>query len=514
MRSSPSASTPQLGFLIPTLCALAALGLHLARLTQYGWFRDELYYMASTRHLAWGYVDHPPLSIALLSLVRAAFGESLASARIAAALLGAVTVFLTGRLTVAAGGGRFAQALACLCALLAPLYLGIAHFYSMNAIELALWPAVSLLLLRSLRTGRTRDWAVLGFVLGLGLLNKISMSWLALGIGAGLLLTPHRRALRAPGPWLAAAIAALLFLPHVVWQVSHHFPTLEFMHNATAHKMTPVTPPAFVRQQLLAMGPGNAVVWIPGLLVALLAARGRSWRIFAWIWIAVGALLIAGGRSRASYFAPAYPPLFAMGAVAWEQWLSRGAARWGRPALVLAVATFGLVVVPLALPILPVPTFLRYQAALGMTPRSEERQEVGPLPQHYADMFGWNEMVSLVARACNRLKPEERAHARVFGQNYGEAGAIDVLGRGPGLPPAISGHNSYWLWGPEHWDGRVLIIIGGDRDDNAAWFDSLEEVGRVEAPLAMPYERGIGVYIGRGLKIPVDEVWPKLKQFI
>ena len=133
--------------------------------------------------------------------------------------------------------------------------------------------------------------------------------------------------------------------------------------------------------------------------------------------------------------------------------------------------------------------------------------------KHDADMFGWNEMVALVARARDRLTPEERAHARVFGQNYGEAGAVDVLGRRLGLPPAISGHNSYWMWGPRGWDGRVLIIIGGDPEDNAK-FDSVETVGTVQAPYAMPYERGVQVSIGRGLKMPVAEAWPKLKHFI
>ena len=318
------------GYAIPAAFALAAMVLHLTCLTQYGWFRDELYYMASTRHLAWGYVDHPPLSIALLTLVRVLFGESLAAIRIVAAFLGAGTVFLTGRLARAAGGGAFAQTVACLCALLAPVYLAIGHFYSMNAIEMALWPAASLLLLRALRTGRAADWALLGALLGVGLLNKISASWLGLGIAIGLLLTPHRRALRTPGPWIAAAIAALFFLPHVLWQAGNHFPTLEFMRNATEHKMTGVSPQAFLREQVLVMGPGNAVVWIAGLWFALFARTGRPWRLLAWIWIAVAAILLVGGRSRASYLSPAYPAIFAAGGVAWERLLSGNRGRWAR----------------------------------------------------------------------------------------------------------------------------------------------------------------------------------------
>ncbi|HZE18789.1 MAG TPA: glycosyltransferase family 39 protein, partial [Candidatus Angelobacter sp.] len=434
---------------VPAGFALATVLVHLTCLTQYGWFRDELYYMASTRHLAWGYVDHPPLSIGLLTIVHALFGESLAAARLVAALLGAATVFFTGRLTREAGGGAFAQALACLCALFAPVYLAIGHFYSMNAVEMALWPAASLLLLRALRTTRTSDWIFLGALLGLGLLNKISASWLLLGIGVGLVLTPHRRVLLTPGPWVAAAVAGLIFLPHVLWQMANHFPTLEFMRNATERKMEAVSPLEFLKDQLLVMGPGNALVWIAGLLFALFARRGEPWRIFAWIWLAVGALLIVNGKSRANYLSPAYPALFAAGGVAWERILAKGSIRWMRAGLVAIVAAMGLVGAPLALPILPVKSLLAYQTALGMAPKTEERQEVGPLSQHDADMFGWDELAAMVARARDRLTPEERRHARVFGQNYGEAGAVDVLGRRYGLPPAISGHNSYWMWGPE-----------------------------------------------------------------
>jgi hypothetical protein len=236
--------------------------------------------------------------------------------------------------------------------------------------------------------------------------------------------------------------------------------------------------------------------------------------LFAWVWLAVLAILLLGGRSRASYLSPAYPALLAAGGVAWERLLSGGRVQWARWLVVAWIAVLGIVSAPFALPVLPVQTFLRYQAALHMTPKTEERQSIGPLSQQYADMFGWDELAAKVAQAWERLTPEERRGARVFGQNYGEAGAVDVLEHHLGLPPAISGHNSYWLWGPEGWDGSVLIIIGGDPEDNAKWFDRVEVIGTVNSPLAMPYERGIGVSIGRGLKMPVAEAWPKLKNFI
>ena len=492
--------------------ALAALALHLVALTQYGWFRDEFYYVVCARHLAWGYVDHPPLSIAILALVRAIAGESLVALRLVAALAGAATVYLTAWLARDLGGGRFAQALAGLAALLAPIFLAAGRFYSMNAFELLLWTVGAVVLVAALRHGRPRDWVWLGVVMGLGLLNKISMSWLGLGLAVGMVMTPHRRQLATPWPYFAAAIAVLIFVPHLLWQLANGLPTLEFMRNAATHKMATVTPLDFVRGQFLVMGPANLLVYLPGLLFALLAPMARPWRVLGLSFLAVAALLIAAGTSRANYLTVAYPPLLALGGVAWERWTAR-APRAVRAALLAVVGVLGLPLIPLALPILPVENFIRYQATLGMRPSTEERKSVGPLPQHYADMFGWDELVTQVARAAERLTPEERARAVVFGQNYGEAGAVDVLGRKLGLPPAISSHNNYWLWGPGGWDGKVMIIIGGDYQDNAAYFESVQRVAVWDHPYAMPYERGLDISIGRGLKGSPGDVWPRLKHY-
>jgi 4-amino-4-deoxy-L-arabinose transferase-like glycosyltransferase len=493
--------------------AAAKLLLHLTVITQYGWFRDELYYMASTRHLDWGYVEHPPLSIAVLTLVRLVFGESLVAMRLVPALAGAATVFLTGRLARALGGGPPAQTLAALAALLSPVFLGTNHYYSMNSLDLLLWTAAALVLLRCLDRGSTRHWALLGVVLGLGLLNKISVLWLGAGIAAGLLVSGYRRVLVTPGPWLALAIAAALFAPHVAWQMRHDWPTLEFMRNATARKMVDVPAVKFVVDQVLSMNLGSAPIWIAGLFYGLFGRSERG-RVLAIAYAVVFAILIGGGRSRASYLAPAYPMLLALGGVAIERASTVRARRWIAAAAIALPVALGSLALPFALPILPPSKFIRYQAALGMAPRTDERLQLGALPQHYADMFGWPQMVLLVHRAMQRLSPEERAHVRVFGQNYGEAGAVDVLGRRYHLPPALSGHNSYWLWGPGDWDGSVLIIIGGDRADNAAVFEEIEIVGQIPRSNAMPYEQDLDVSIGRRLKMPPSELWPRLKHFI
>jgi Dolichyl-phosphate-mannose-protein mannosyltransferase len=493
---------------------IGGLVLHLFALVHYGWFRDELYYLVCADHPAWGYVDQPPLSIAFLALWRAVFGGSLVAVRVAPVLCHLGAALLGAAIAREMHGGRYAQGMAALAVLLTPVYLAICHFFSMNAIDLVMWEAAVLLVMVALRTGGTRVWVVLGVVLGLGLLNKISVLWLGLGLGAGLVLTPYRAVLRTRGPWLAVAIAVLLFAPHVAWQMRHGWPTLEFMRNAAGQKMVHVGALDFVRKQLLQMNPLAAPLWITGLVWLLVARAARPWRILGIVFVVVAVVLFAAGSSRASYLSLAYPPLLAAGAVALERATASTAWRRARVPAAVLLAVAGLLAAPLALPVLPVERYIAYARAVGIAPSTEEHQRVGPLPQHYADMFGWAELVDTVARAYASLSPEERAHCGIFAQNYGEAGAITVLGRARGLPPAMSGHNNFWLWGPQAERFDPVIIVGGDPEDNAQVFERLEPAGEVFSPYQMPYEQHRAVSIGRGLKIPVHELWPKLKHFI
>jgi len=512
-QSEPAAkATLALGAL--GVIAACKLGLHLAAITHYGYFRDELYYLASTDHLDMGYVDHPPFSIVALAVIRALLGDSLAAVRIVPVLTGVGVIFLVGLMTRRLGGGAFAQTLAALCTLMSPVFLGQNRYYSMNAWDLFFWTLAAWALLRALDENRPRDWMVLGVALGLGLLNKISVLWLGAGILVALLATPHRRVLRTPWPYVAGGIAAFLFHPYPVWEMHHGWPTLEFMHNATTQKMVAVSPLSFLGGQLLEMSPGTAPIWIAGILFGLFSREHRKGRVLVWIYLTVLAILLTSGTSRASYLAVAYPPLLALGGVAWERLTLAAPRGWLKPAIMILVIALGLVGVPMAIPILPVETFVRYQAALGLAPGTEEHHQMGALPQHYADMFGWEQMTHLVAEAYGRLTPEEQKRCKVFGQNYGEAGAIDVLGRKLNLPHALSGHNSYWIWGPGKDDWDVLIIIGGDRPDNAQFFEDIEIVGQTDSPWSMPYERGLDVSIARRPKVSLQEAWPRLKHFI
>jgi hypothetical protein len=491
------------------LFAAARLLLYFVVGEGYGYFRDEFYYLACADHLAWGYVDQPPLSILLLKISRAVLGDSVMAIRLLPALAGAAAIFLTGWMARAIGGGRFAQALAMIAVLVTPIHLGLTGFYSMNALDVLLWTGAAALLIQILRCDSKHLWPWLGVVLGLGLLNKISMLWLGAGLGAGLLLTAHRRVLVTPGPWIALAIAGVMFLPHVIWQVANDWPTLEFIRNATGGKMVEVAIGDFVKGQIMMMHPLTLPIWLAGLVFLLRSAQLRPLAI---AYIGIFALLALNGTSRSGYLSPAYTWLLAAGAVALERSLLP--ARWPvlRGAVVAVLFAGGLAFVPMALPVLHVDTYIAYAAKLGIGPSTAERKELAQLPQHYADMFGWNELVDEVARVYRTLSPEEQEIAGFFTYNYGEAGAIDLLGRKYTLPKASSGHNNYALWGLQG-SGEVLIIIGGTQKGHLRMFEQVEQAGTTDCNYCMPYENNQPIWIARGLKVDLEEVWPQLLHF-
>jgi hypothetical protein len=354
----------------------------------------------------------------------------------------------------------------------------------------------------------------LGLALGLGLLNKISVLWLGAGFLAGLLATRQRRWLATPGPWLAGGLALAIFTPHVAWQVEHGWPTLEFMRNAVLHKMVRTSPAEFLGTQFLMAGPPGAAVGMAGLAWCLFGRRGREWRALAIAWLAVPAILLASPAARASYLIASYGLLFATGGVALERLSHRPARRWARPVLIALVVLLDVPLVPFALPVLSVPDFVAYARALHVRPGGEERTRPAGLPQMYADMFGWEEMADRVGRVYRGLPAEERAKCGVMAGNYGEAGALDLFGAKHGLPPALSGHNNYWLWGPRGYTGEVMIVLGVHREDLERGFASVTLADSVRCEHCMPYERDLPVWICRGLRAPLRDTWPRVKMYI
>jgi hypothetical protein len=494
--------------------AIAALTLVLFVLTAsgYGYFRDELYYLACGEHLDLGYVDHPPLIGIVAALVRSVPGESLIAIRLLPALAAAATVFLAGALARELGGGGFAQILAALATLLSPVYLSLFSILSMNAFDVLIWAAAFLVLARLLRTGDQRLWLAFGLIAGIGLQNKISVLFLGFGMTVGLVLSRRWEVFRSRYLWIGGAIAALIFLPHLLWQMTHDWPTLEFMENARQFKMNPLPPAAFVSEQVLYAGPVALPLWLSGLALLLLGAPGRPYRTLGWAFLAILALMIAT-QGKPYYLGPAYTILFSAGGVMLERWTS-DRARALRPAILATLVVGGILVAPLAKPLLPKETFIRYSGWLGIQPTQDERSERGRLPQFYADMIGWLELAETVAKVHGALPEVDRSRACIFGQNYGQAGAIDFFGPKLGLPKAISAHNSYYLWGPRGCTGEVVLVIGDDRESLQEAFESVELAATYTCTDCMPYENDKPIWIARGLRGKLLDLWPSIKHFI
>ena len=500
--------------------ALAKLALNAAFHARYGYFRDELYYIACSDRLDWGYVDHPPASIAILKLTRLISGDSLFSIRFPAALATALTVLFTALIARRLGGGRFAQTLAALSAALSPVVLVGGSFYSMNAFDLLFWAVGAYVLVLILTGGSPRLWLLYGVVAGLGVMNKYSMLFFGAGTIAALILTPRRRDLLQPWIWLGGIVAALIVLPHVLWELRYGWPTLEFIHNATAYKNAPLSVEEFLGAQPLLVGPGQVAVCLAGIAFFIRARGNASIRALAWMFPIVVAIMIAG-NAKPYYLAPIYFPFFAAGAVAIAA-ASANALRWARPMLAAAIVVVGLVELPFAVPVLRVDQFIRYQAALSVKPGTDERDAMGDLPQYYADMFGWEAMVAQVADAYSRLTPDERQHTVIYVRNYGQAGALDFFGRRYRLPKVICAHNNYWYWGTGDPDMQVTIVIGARRtlEENFAdlkgpgRFDDVQLAATTNCEHCRPAENGLMIFICRGPHFTFKDIWQNERHFI
>lgn len=489
--------------------AFATFLLHLAANGNYGFFRDELYLIVCGSRPDWGYVDHPALVPLLAAWSRAVFGDFITGFRLLPALAMAATVALTAEFTRTLGGGRFAQWLAGACVALGPIFLLQGVLVSTDLFQCLTWLGISWVLIQLDRTGEERWWLVVGAIVGFSLNSKYLIAFYLAALAPGLLITPLRHSLRKPWVYLGALLAFLLILPNLLWQQMHDWPFIELGKAGAGGKNIAMSPASFLLQQAVITGPWASVVWLAGLWACVVRPRLSMAPAFAIAW-AILVLAFVGLHGKAYYLAAIYPTLLAFGAVRIEAWIANIAVR---AAALAGVLLLGAAAAPMTLPVLPVDLFMSYQRATGFMPSSGEHQTLGALPQYYADMFGWREMAEKIAGVYASLPEEDRAKAVFYGNNYGEAAAIDVFGRSLGLPPAIGGHDNYFIWGPGTNDGSVLIIIGGDTQHYAELFRSYEVAGRIEAPLAMPYETDQPIYVLRGMKTPLQTFWPDVKSY-
>jgi Dolichyl-phosphate-mannose-protein mannosyltransferase len=480
---------------------------------RYGYFRDEFDYLACGNHLAWGFVDHPPLVPFLAKISTLILGDSLRSIRFLPALASSAVVVVAAMVARALGGGRFAVLLTAVAVTIPPIYLSDGTLLTTNAFEPLLWTAAIGFAVLALKHEQPSYWLAFGIVAGIGLEEKYSILVLGLGVAAGLLLTPQRRILASRWLWLGGAAAFLIFLPNLLWNIRYHFPFLELTRNIRADgRDVALSPIQYLAQQVLLIHPLNAPVWIAGLIALLFAARFRRFRMLGWCYL-VAFAAFAGLKGKNYYLAPIYPALLAAGAVVVESAIDRSRKLWLKPAIIVTLAVGGVLLLPIVVPVLTPDQFVSYANTLPFAiPRSEHSHEAAALPQHYADQFGWPELAGAVAQAWAKVPVGERPDCAIFGQNYGQAGAIDFFGPRYGLPPALSGHQTYWLWGPRGYSGNCLLVMGDRKERLEQLFEHVEYAGQSDNPFAV--ERNIRIFYCRRAKFgTLAQIWPQLKRW-
>lgn len=478
---------------------------------RYGYFRDELYYLACSDHLAFGYVDLAPLIAWLARAFRIIFGDSLHAIRLLPALAFGAEVALTGFIAIELGAKRWAIFLAGISTLLAPTILGNGTRLAMNPLEPLFWMGCIYLLLLAINREQPKLLVCCGVLLGFGLLNKHSTIFFLGALLSALVLSSQRRLLITKWFWLAAAIALLIALPNVLWQYTHHFPTLEDLRNVKAtHKNVELPPLPFLKQQMMMLNPITALVWLAGLAYTFFSPAAKRYRFIAYTYVIFLAVMMAL-KGKDYYLAPIYPMLFAAGGVFWEHFTeTRLTLRWIRYALPTAVIIACLTSAPMALPILPPDRIGPYMSALGIQMTRTETGMTGLLPQHFADQFGWEEMVAAVAGVYNRLPPEQRIKTAILAGNYGGAGAIDFFGPRYGLPKAISAHQNYYYWGPRDYTGETIIFLEWSEKDLRPWCASVEKGPRNDPYWGMGWEH-YDILICHQLNMPLSQAWPHFK---
>jgi hypothetical protein len=453
-------------------------GYHLG----YGFDGDELYFLVCGHHLAWGYVDMPPLTALQARLAEMLFGLSPAGVRIFSFLADGVNVGLAGLLAWQLGGRRCAQLLAMTAVLAAPVYLATSNYLSMNSFEPCFWMGALFVLLRLAEgSASPRAWMLFGLLAGMGIENKHSTVFFLIALLAGLLLSPQRHILRSR--WCAAGVALLILLalPNLIWQWVHHFPTYELLSNiAHSDKNIKLPPLAFLAAQVNILFVVAAPLWIGGLIWLAFARNARFWRFVAFTYLVFLPMMMLL-HAKHYYLAPIYPVFFAAGAIALGHLTRRS---WPAIGYIAVLACFlCLVTAPFVLTILPPEMYSRYRANAAYFLSSTESEKItSPLPSFLSYRFGWPQMVEGFAARYNTLPPDVRAHTAIFCGNYAEASAVNMLGPKYGLPTAISGHQTYYYWGWNGYTGESVLTLGDHRENYTDYYAEVIDLGPFDAP--------------------------------
>jgi hypothetical protein len=513
LESVPASDRRQENAILLAIAAVTLL-IHLLTNAGFGYFRDELYFLACSRHLAFGYVDMSPLCAWILRLQSVLFGDSLFALRLFPGIAHALTVALTGVIARELGGRGWAIALSCVAAMTAMIYLALGSFYSMNVFEPLFWMGCIYLLLRIINGASPRLWLWFGVVAGFGFLNKHSFAFFAVGIVGAMVLTAQRRHFAERSIYIGGAIAAVIALPNILWQIRHDWPTLELLRNvAQSDKNVVLGPWQFITQQVLIMNPATLPLWLGGLVWLLVARDGRRYRLLAIAYlITLAEFILMHGKHY--YLAPIYPMLLAAGGVAAER-LFAIRFRWIKPAIAAAMVALAALLAPTILPVVSPEKTVAYMRAIGFEPPRTETAHTAALPQHFADRLDGKRwcVPSRALTRPSRLKTSgaSASSARTtVRQARSTSSVLDT-----GLPPALSGHQNYYLWGPRDYTGEVLLILDWPNGDEPEQFRYVEDLGPVDSsPWAMPFEQRVHIYLCRDLKVPLREFWPEVKNWL
>ncbi|HTW82942.1 MAG TPA: glycosyltransferase family 39 protein [Candidatus Sulfotelmatobacter sp.] len=495
------------GVLVALVVAGVVAIVHLAVAGRYDAFRNELYFIVCGRHPAFGYVDQPPL-VPLLAAATQLFGDDVWLLRLPAVLAAVALIGVTYRFVRDLGGSPVAVTLATVAVAICPLLVGVSTTLTTSSFEPLAWTLVAWLLTRALLAGDRRALPWAGVVAGLAFEAKYGIVIWLIGLAIGLLCTPERRVFRSGALWLGVGIAVVLAAPNVVWQTVHGWPFLAVVQNHIVRD--PVRPGAIgsIVVQLFAANVALAPLWLAGVIAPFVRADLARLRFLA-IGFVVAVVLLVVTHGKDYYFAGLYPTAFVVGGLA-----CAGLARPLRIGWLVLAGAFSVLLAPVVLPILPPPVLARYLDATRLRPVPDERAAVGaPLTQVFSDEMGWRSLEQSVAAAYEALPPADRARVAILAVDYGEAAAIDVYGAKDGLPPAISGNDQYWLWGPRDHDGSVILHVNGEPAMWAAFCAQSSVVGTFGAPYAMPYENDRPIILCRGLRADLRDTWYRFKRY-
>jgi Dolichyl-phosphate-mannose-protein mannosyltransferase len=462
--------------LAPAVLIIAGLSFvaHSLVGNNYGYFRDELYVMAMSQHPAFGYVDVPPLVPWITQITRLLTGSALWAIHVISALVCVGTIILTGLMARFMGGTRWVKGLAALGSATALVLLAVGSTYAYAVFDEFWWTLCATILVVLLRDERPQLWLAFGLVAGLGLLTKETILFWGFALVVGLLLTPQRRLLFTRWTLFGSLIAFALVSPFLIWNAFNGWASLQYWAVYSQNHSASGTPLDFLINQVLAMNPLSLPLWIAGLWY-FFSSRGKRYRVFAWAYVILFVLFIMI-QGKSYFLAPAYPPLFAGGAILFGEWRVRW-RRWVAVYPVLLVVS-GLLLAPAVLPALPPAVYSHVYGKSGNSGAQQESGDIYGLPQSLADRFGWEQQVALSAQVYHSLPVNERRIACIFTSNYGEAAALVQFGGRYHLPEPISGHNACYIWGPQGCTGQVIITINVSPQDAAQAFSSVTLAAR------------------------------------